>query len=131
MLNRRHILGALAAMATRFPVPAVLAADLKSFDENAFEAAQAAGKPILVEVHAPWCPVCKKQTPILSQLSNEPKFKDMLRFSIDFDSQKDLLRKFNVQKQSTLIAFKGTKEMGRSVGDTDAGSIERLLNLTA
>jgi hypothetical protein len=31
----------------------------------------------------------------------------------------------------TLIAFNGAKEMGRSVGDTDAGSIEGLLDLTA
>ena len=32
--------------------------------------------------------------------------------------------------QSTLIAFKGTKETGRSTGDTNAASIEALLDKT-
>ena len=54
--------------------------------------------------------------------------KSMVVFTVDFDSQKDLLRKLNVQKQSTLIVFKGKKEVGRSTGDTNPGRIEALLN---
>lgn len=127
MLNRRHILGALAlTTALSFAAPA-FAMEKKPFDAKAFEAAQAAGKPILLEVHAPWCPTCKAQEPILSKLSSEAKFKNMVRFNIDFDSQKDLLRKYNVRTQSTLIAFKGKQEVGRSAGDTNATSIEALL----
>jgi thiol-disulfide isomerase/thioredoxin len=105
----------------------VVALDKKPFDAKAFEAAQSAGKPILLEVHAPWCPTCKAQAPILSRLSKEPKFNEMVRFNIDFDSQKALLRQFGVQQQSTLIVFKGKREAGRSTGDTNAGSIEALL----
>ncbi len=127
MLNRRHVLGALALTAALTFATASSAMEKKPFDAKAFEAAQAAGKPILLEVHAPWCPTCKAQTPILSKLSSEAKFKNMVRFNIDFDSQKDLLRKFNVQKQSTLIAFKGKQESGRSTGDTNPASIEALL----
>jgi thioredoxin len=126
MLNRRHLLGALV-IATVFSTPIASAADKQPFDQKAFEAAQAAGKPILVEVSAPWCPICKAQAPILSRLKSDPKFKELVSFDIDFDSQKDLLRKFNVQKQSTLIVFKGKQEMGRSTGDTNAASIGALL----
>jgi thioredoxin 1 len=67
------------------------------------------------------------QAPILARLRSDPRFKELVSFDIDFDSQKDLLRKFNVQKQSTLIVFKGKQETGRSTGDTNAGSIEALL----
>jgi len=126
MLNRRHLLGALV-VATAFSTSVASAADKKPFDQKAFEAAQAAGKPILVEVSAPWCPICKAQAPILSRLRNDPKFTELVSFDIDFDSQKDLLKKFNVQKQSTLIVFKGKQEAGRSTGDTNAGSIASLL----
>jgi thioredoxin 1 len=127
MLNRRHLLGTLA-MATVLPLGSIASAtEQNPFDQRAFEAAQAAGKPILVEVHAPWCPICKAQAPILARLKGEPRFKDLVNFHIDFDSQKDLLKKFNVQKQSTLIVFKGKQETGRSTGDTNAGSIEALL----
>jgi thioredoxin 1 len=128
MLNKRHLLAGLAltvALALSAPLSAF---DGKPFDANAFEDAQAAGKPILVEVTAPWCPICRAQAPILARLSATPKFKDMVRFNIDFDSQKDLLRKFNVRMQSTLIAFKGKQEVARSTGDTNAASIERLLD---
>jgi thiol-disulfide isomerase/thioredoxin len=131
MLNKRHLLAgfALALVITPFTaaVAPVAALDKTPFDAKAFEDAQAAGKPILVEVTAPWCPTCKAQAPILARLSSTPKFKDMVRFNIDFDTQKDLLRKFNVRLQSTMIAFKGKQEVGRSTGDTNASSIERLL----
>ena len=127
MLNRRHLLGALALSAVLSFGSMAAAMDKKPFDQKAFDEAQAAGKPILVEVTAPWCPVCKAQAPILARLRSDPRFKELVSFDIDFDSQKDLLRKFNVQKQSTLIVFKGKQETGRSTGDTNAGSIEALL----
>jgi thioredoxin len=132
MLNRRHLLGALTLSATLSLGSITLgsitwAMDKKPFDRAAFEAAQAAGKPILIEVSAPWCPTSKAQAPILSRLRNDPRFKDLVSLNIDFDSQKDLLKKFNVQMQSTFIVFKGKQETGRSTGDTNAGSIEALL----
>ena len=127
MLNRRHLLETLAVLAA-LPLCSIASAmDKKAFDQKAFEVAQAAGKPILVEVSAPWCPVCKAQAPILSRLRSDPKFENLVSFNVDFDSQKDLLKKFNVQKQSTLIVFKGMQETGRSTGDTNSVSIETLL----
>jgi thioredoxin len=127
MLNRRHLLGILTASAAVSIASIASAMDKKPFDQTAFEAAQAAGKPILVEVSAPWCPTCKAQAPILSRLRSDPRFKELVSFDIDFDSQKDLLQKFNVRTQSTLIVFKGKQETGRSTGDTNAASIEALL----
>ena len=103
------------------------AAGTASFTAAAFEAAQKAGKPILIDVTAPWCPTCKAQAPLVNGLAAGPLFKDLQVFDVDFDSQKDVLRRFGVQRQSTLIVFKGATEMGRSVGDTDKISIEALL----
>lgn len=125
-LSRRALLGlaALTMIATGLPV----AAGSGKFDPSALTTAQKAGKPILVEISAPWCPTCKAQKPILSNLAANPKFKDFVRFDIDFDSEKDALRGLNAQKQSTLIVFKGETEVGRSVGDTNAASIEALLS---
>lgn len=104
-----------------------LATTKANFTSAAFEAANNAGKPILVEVTAPWCPTCKAQAPILGELSSQSRFKDLSTFTVDFDSQKDVLKSFNVQMQSTLIVFKGGKEVGRSTGDTKKDSIEALL----
>jgi thioredoxin 1 len=127
MLSRRSVLlGAIAASAAA--IAPASAAGPQPFDEAAFAAAQKAGKPIFIAIHASWCPICKAQKPILAALMGEPKFKDLAYFTIDFDSQKDLVRRFGARMQSTLIAFKGAAEQGRSVGDTDRTSIAALLN---
>jgi thioredoxin 1 len=133
MLSRRSALFAAlfaAAAAAAVLVKPAFAIETKPFTADAFAAAQKAGKPIFVDVHASWCPICAKQKPILSELTADPKFKNLVFFVVDFDSQKDAVRTFGVRMQSTLIAFKGEHETGRSVGDTDRASIAALLNKT-
>lgn len=127
MFNRRHAIRAALATAAGLFGASLAAADEKPFDQAAFAAAQEAGKPILVHVTAPWCPTCKAQAPILSRLMSEPRFKNLVTFDVDFDTQKELLSKFQVRLQSTMIVFKGNQETGRSTGDTNPGSIEALL----
>jgi thioredoxin 1 len=127
MLSRRSVLLAAVAASVAAPAPAS-AAGPQPFNDAAFAAAQKAGKPIFVAIHASWCPICKAQTPILAELTADSRFKDLVYFTIDFDSQKDLVRRFGARMQSTLISFKGTTEQGRSVGDTNRQSIAALLN---
>jgi thioredoxin 1 len=98
------------------------------FSAEAFKAAQASGSPILVEIHADWCPTCKAQNPILDKLTADPKFRDLKIFRVDFDAMKPVVKQFGAQMQSTLIVFKGTAEQGRSVGDTKEASIAALLD---
>ena len=98
------------------------------FSDQAFKAAQASGAPILVEIHADWCPTCKAQMPILDKLTAEPRFKDLKIFRVDFDAMKPAVKQFGAQMQSTLIVFKGSVEEGRSVGDTREASISTLLD---
>ena len=74
------------------------------------------------------CPTCRAQKPTLAELASKPKFGSFVFFDVDFNSQKDVLRMLNVHQQSTLITFKGAKEVGRSTGETNAASIEDLLN---
>ncbi len=106
------------------------AAEALSFSASAFKAAQTAGRPILIDVSAPWCPTCKAQRPILANLESEPKFRDLVVFLVDFDTQKDVLRSFNVRMQSTLICFKNGRETARSTGDTKPASLAQLLDQT-
>ena len=118
----------LAALAL-FALPSIgVAAEVKPFTAAALKAAQDAGKPVVVDVTAPWCPTCKAQKPILSELVADPKYKDMVVLDVDFDSQKAALRQLNVRAQSTLVAYKGKAEVGRSTGDTDKASIGQLFD---
>lgn len=99
----------------------------KPFDMDAFKAAQSAGKPILVDAYASWCPVCRAQQTVLKDLKANPKYDALTLFRIDYDNQADALKDLKIQKQSTLVAFKGAQETGRSVGATKASAIEELV----
>jgi len=97
------------------------------FTQQAFEAAQAAGKPIVVEVAASWCSICAKQGAILADLERSPELNDLTAFRVDFDHQKEALKVLQVRYQSTLIVFRGKAEKGRSTGVTDPVAIKALL----
>jgi thioredoxin 1 len=95
------------------------------FDAKEFQQAQAAGKTILVDVTASWCPTCRQQRPILQEVEKERP--SLVVYEVDFDTAKDTLKRFHVQYQSTLIVFKGAREMGRSTGETDPTQIQALV----
>jgi thioredoxin 1 len=96
------------------------------FDQLARE-----GKPILVAIHADWCPTCKAQKPILHELMGKPEYKDVTELSVDFDKDKPAVKRFKASMQSALVAFKGDKEVGRSVGDTSRAGLESLVKKAA
>ena len=126
--TRRHLLAGLAMAAVLLAAAGADALTRRlPFGQKAFDAAQASGRSILVEVHASWCPVCKVQRPFLTKLGQNPKYQKIAYFEVDFDRQKDVLRALRVSKQSTLIVFKGKKEVARSTGDTNHASIEALV----
>jgi len=129
MTQLRALIAGLVALILIGSVPAS-AAEWKEYSPEALAQAQSEGKPILVDVFAAWCSVCRAQNPILTQLTREPKYKDLVVLKADFDTQKDALKALNVQRQSTLIVFMGDKEIDRSVGDTSQFSIEGLLDKT-
>lgn len=99
----------------------------RPFDAAAFEAAQKAGQPILVTVHADWCVTCRTQEPIVEALLKEPQYSRFAVFRVDFDRQKDVLRQLRVRYQSTLIVYKGAKEVGRSTALVREEEIEAQL----
>ncbi|HEX5126207.1 MAG TPA: thioredoxin family protein [Rhodocyclaceae bacterium] len=99
----------------------------KPFDQATFDALQRGGKPTLVMIHADWCPTCKAQDPLLFDLLKQPQNAVITPLRVDFDKQKNIVRAFKVTMQSTLIVFKGGKEVGRSTGDTSRAGIAALL----
>jgi len=129
-MQRRLFLATLVAMplVIQFATADAIAAERKTFDEASFKAAQQQGARILVDISATWCPTCKAQKPIIDSLAEQPANTDLVIFTVDFDSQKPVVRQFSARSQSTLIAFKGKTETGRSVGDTNPGSIAALVH---
>jgi len=103
------------------------AAETKPFDQATFAALQAANKPVLIDVYADWCPTCKAQEPLISALIGSPEFKDYTLLRVNFDTQKDVRKTLRVANQSTLIVYRGKREVARSTGDTNKDSIAASL----
>ena len=64
----------------------------------------------------------------MAELSKKAPYSDIPHFRVDYDKQKDLMKRFGARDRSTLIMFKGDKEVGRLYAVTDATSIRALLN---
>jgi len=102
------------------------AAEIKPYSQQEFDTLAQAGKPVVVDVSAPWCPTCKAQKPIIDGLAKQPAYKDVTILTVDFDSEKNTLKQYKVNMQSTLIGFKAGKEIARSVGDSTPAGIESI-----
>lgn len=100
------------------------------YTQEKLDALNKAGKPTLVLIHADWCSTCRAQDRILTELLPTNEFKNITALRVDFDTQKPVVRAFGVNYQSTLIAFKNGKEVGRTTAETDSGRIAELLRKT-
>ncbi|MCA7024770.1 MULTISPECIES: thioredoxin family protein [Stenotrophomonas] len=123
------------AAATPTPSPAMTMAmapgvAIRAYDQMAFDQAQAANKPILVWVHAPWCPVCREQEKAIKEITADPAYRDLVVLRIDFDTQKPLWQKFGATMQSTLIGFHGKRETGRVAHESDLARVAPVLRST-
>lgn len=126
-MNRRHALISLASAGLVLSLAQAQAKTDTAFDQTAFDAAQASGKPILLHVFADWCETCHAQRAVLDKLEADAAFTNYVVLAIDFDTQKDVMRSFGATSRSTLIAFKGKTEVGRLVGDTKLAKIKALM----
>lgn len=103
------------------------AAEFKEFDQAAFVAAQDEGRPILLDVHAWWCPVCFSQNHTIRRAVLSTAYDKLIIFRINYDTQKPVWQGFGVRKQATLIAFHGRREVGRLAYKTNTDAINALL----
>lgn len=101
-----------------------------AYTDAAFNKLMQEGKPILLAVHADWCPTCKRQQSIIDDLTKQKKLEGIAVMRIDFDNQEAAVEKFKAQQQSTLIVFKGGKEVGRSIAVTSPEGIAQLVQKT-
>lgn len=71
--------------------------------------------PVLVEFGASWCGPCKRQYPILENVSNE--YSDKLKVvKIDIDDAPDTTSKFGVRSVPTLVLFNSGELVTTKVG---------------
>ena len=130
LLNRRTLVGAFGAIAVlagaAFPA-AALAPGFVAYKPEVLEQAIKSGKPVLIHVHADWCPTCKKQEAAFNELNGNADFKKFALINVNFDMDTDFRKAYGVNNQSILIVIKGGKEVARVGGVTDKTKIAEFL----
>ncbi|MFH1427796.1 MAG: thioredoxin [Patescibacteria group bacterium] len=94
-------------------------------DQNFKEEVENSQNLVLVDFYAPWCGPCKLMAPIIDELIEENKDKNVKIGKINVDENKENAEKYNVMGIPTLILFKGGKIVHQATG---AQSKEMLQN---
>lgn len=94
--------------------------------ENLASAA-AEGRVVVLDFHADWCPTCRKQEQVLTELGSEPALQAVTLLVVDFDQAAELKSRLGVSKQSTLVVMKGEQEIARATGITSKDDVRALI----
>lgn len=124
-MNRRSLLAVLATLPT-LARPAV-AQSFVPYEAAAFSRLIASAAPIVVHVHADWCPTCRAQQPTLQSLARDPALASVRFVRVDFDRDRDFLRAHRVSSQSTILVFRGGRVVTRMIGTTNANELDRAI----
>jgi thioredoxin 1 len=114
------------AAALLLAVPAA-ATDFSAYDKAKLEAAIKSGAPIVVHVHAEWCPVCRKQAAVLEELFKDSALAKVARVRVNYDVDRDFVSSFKVKRQANILVFKGGKEVGRLDYNPDPDRIRAVV----
>jgi thiol-disulfide isomerase/thioredoxin len=99
MLNRRRLIGTIAAIPALLLAPAVHAAwsvgetvalpPLALLDGSQLDAATLKGKVVVVQFWASWCPFCAKQNPLIESLHRTHRSRGLEVVTISIDKSRD------------------------------------------
>jgi len=98
----------------QFPVNA--ADKYTNFSLLSLENAKSTGKTVVINSYEPWCWSCRKQDKVL--LTAKEQFKDVVFLTYQQGKNKDIAEALNVSVRTTIVVFKGKKEVARIIGQT-------------
>lgn len=64
---------------------------------------------------------------MLTELVSEPEMKSLVPVVVNYDTDADFKQTFNTPNRSTILVFRGGREVGRAVGVTDKDTLRKLL----
>lgn len=117
----------LAAIALSAAFNLAHALDIQPYTPETLAAKQKAGEAVALHFHADWCPTCRAQDKVFNSWKGDASVPGTLLI-VNYDKERDLKRQLGVRTQSTVIAYKGTRETGRLAGDTDPKALRAVLD---
>ena len=119
---------ALTALFILTATPALAGKEFAPYDKAKLEAAIKSGAPVVVHVHAEWCPICRRQVMVLDELFSDPKFAAFQGIRVNYDKDRDFISAYKVKRQANILVFKGGKEIARVDYDPDEKRIRAAID---
>ena len=95
-----------------------------TFSKELFDKAQSDGKIVIVSSWIKYCTSCASQMKVLNKAKNE--FDNIEYFTFDVTNKK-IAKFFDVQYQTTLLIYKNSKLVYRSIGETSKDLIYKAI----
>ena len=92
-----------------------------TFSNDVFKKAQADGKTVVINSWNKTCYTCGKQVKILNEAEKE--FPDILFLSFEQTKDKEIAKFLGIEYWTTIVVYKGNKEISRSMGQTKKSKI--------
>ena len=96
-----------------------------TYNKEAFDKALSDGKVVVVSSWIKYCTSCASQMKVLNKAKKD--FNNIEYFTFDVKN-KEIADFFNIKYQTTLLIFKDSKEVYRSIGETTKELIYEALN---
>ena len=98
-----------------------------TFTNEIFQKAQLEGKTVVINSWNKTCTTCAKQVIILDQAKQN--FKNIIFLSFEQTKDKKIAKLLGIQYWTTIVVYKGNKEVSRSIGQTKKSQIYSQINL--
>jgi thiol-disulfide isomerase/thioredoxin len=92
-----------------------------TFSNEIFKKAQLEGKTVVINSWNKTCTTCAKQVKILNQAKKD--FKDVVFLSFEQTKDKEIAKSLGVNYWTTIVVYKDSKEISRTIGQTNKDKI--------
>ena len=92
-----------------------------NFTIETFEEAKKNGETVVVTAWNKYCGTCKRQKVVLDQAQKD--FKDVLFLYYNHPKMKDIAKYLKIDHRSTILVYKGSSEVSRTLGQVDKSVI--------
>ncbi|WP_435085236.1 TlpA family protein disulfide reductase [Candidatus Pelagibacter bacterium nBUS_33] len=92
-----------------------------TFTNEIFEKSQLEGKTVVIHSWNKTCTTCAKQIKILDKAKQD--FKDVIFLSFEQTKDKKIAKFLDINYWTTIVVYKNSKELSRTIGQTNKDKI--------